>query len=357
VQQRLKIGVVAPAWFAVPPERYGGIEWVVALLADGLVDEGHEVVLFASGGSVSKAELVSTFAEPPSYRIGQSIPELEHTLTAWHHAHDFDLVNDHSGLLAASLAALCPVPVCHTIHGPLDGEMGRVYRQVAELNPRLRYISLSMNQRRPAPELPWLYNCPNALDLDAYPFSARRGDYLLFLGRLSPDKGAARAIQVARESGSPLKIAGKMHDQVEREYFQREIAPYLGHDIEYLGEVSHEDKVRLLQRARCTLFPIAWEEPFGLVMIESMACGTPVVATRWGAVPEVIGDGGEGGIVVDDLEAMVGAVAAADEIDPAACRAYVEERFSERRMVRNYLEAFRLLLEEQGPAASPRRVG
>jgi glycosyltransferase involved in cell wall biosynthesis len=125
--QALKIGVVAPAWFAVPPERYGGIEWVVSLLADGLVDEGHEVVLFASGGSVTKAELVSTFAEPPSYRIGQSIPELEHTLTAWLHANDFDLINDHSGLLAASLAALCPVPVCHTIHGPLDGEMGRVY--------------------------------------------------------------------------------------------------------------------------------------------------------------------------------------------------------------------------------------
>ena len=130
-----------------------------------------------------------------------------------------------------------------------------------------------------------------------------------------------------------------MHDQLEREYFQREIAPHLGDDIEYLGEVSHEEKVRLLQRARCTLFPIAWEEPFGLVMIESMACGTPVVATRFGAVPEVIGDGGEGGIIVDDLEDMASAVAVADEIDPAACRAYAEERFSERRMVRSYLEA------------------
>jgi len=348
--------VVAPAWFAVPPERYGGIEWVVSLLADGLVDAGHEVVLFASGGSVTKAQLVSTFAEPPSYRIGQSMPDLEHTLTAWLHAGDFDLVNDHSGMLAAAMAGLSPVPVCHTVHGPLDGEPGRVYRQIARISPRLRLISLSMNQRRPAPDLPWLANCPNALDLDAYPFSERRGDYLLFLGRLSPDKGAARAIEVAQEVGAPLKIAGKMHDQLEREYFQREIAPHLGDDVEYLGEVSHEEKVRLLQRARCTLFPIAWEEPFGLVMIESMACGTPVVATRFGAVPEVIGDSGEGGIVVDHLAGMAAAVAVADTIDPATCRSYAESHFSERRMIRSYLDAFTLLLEEQG-GSPPRRVG
>ena len=354
--QRLRIGIVAPAWFAVPPERYGGIEWVVSLLADGLADHGHDVVLFASGGSVTRAELVSTFADPPSFRIGQVLPDLEHTLTAWLRAGDFDLVNDHSGLLAAAMAGLCPVPICHTVHGPLDGEPGRVYRQIARISPRLRLISLSMNQRRPAPDLPWLANCPNALDLDAYPFSDRRGDYLLFLGRLSPEKGAARAIQVARQVGARLKIAGKMHDVAEREYFQREVAPYLGDEVEYLGEVSHEEKVRLLQRARCTLFPIAWEEPFGLVMIESMACGTPVVATRRGAVPEVIGDGGAGGIVVDGVEGMAAAVAVADTIDPASCRTYAEEHFSERRMVRSYLDAYTILLDEQG-GSRPRRVG
>jgi glycosyltransferase involved in cell wall biosynthesis len=354
--RKLKIGVVAPAWNAVPPERYGGIEWVVSLLADGLVAQGHEVALFASGGSVTRAELVSTFAEPPSYRLGESLPELEHTLAAWLQARDLDLISDHSGLVAAALTDLSPVPVCHTVHQPLSGERGRVYRQIARLSPRLRLISLSMNQRRPAPELPWLANCPNALDLDAYPFSERRGDYLLFVGRISPDKGAARAIEVAREVGAPLKIAGKMHDRLEREYFQREIAPHLGDGVEYLGEVSHEEKVRLLQRARCTLFPISWEEPFGLVMIESMACGTPVVATRFGAVPEVIGDTGEGGIVVDDVAGMAAAVAVADTIDPGSCRGYAEERFSERRMVRSYLDAFALLLEEQG-GSHPRRVG
>jgi glycosyltransferase involved in cell wall biosynthesis len=353
--QRLRIGVVAPAWFAVPPERYGGVEWVVSLLADGLVDQGHEVVLFASGGSVTKAELVSTFVEPPTFQMGQSQPELEHTLAAWLRAADFDLVNDHAGLLGAALSGLCPVPVCHTVHAPLGGDQGRIYRQVARINPRLRLISLSMSQRVPAPDLPWLANCPYAIDLDAYPFSERRGDYLLFLGRLSRDKGAARAVEVAREVGAPLKIAGKMHDAAERAYFQAEIAPHLGPEVEYLGEVSHEDKVRLLQGARATLFPVDWEEPFGLAMIESMACGTPVVARRGGAVAEVVGENGEGGFVVDAVEDMAAAVWAADAITPDACRALVEDRFNERRMVRRYVAAYEQLLAESVHPA--RRVG
>jgi len=334
---------VAPPWFAVPPERYGGIEWIVSLLADGLVELGHDVTLFASGGSVTRSRLVSTFDDPPSYRIGRMLPDLEHTLTAWLGAADFDVLNDHSGQLAANMADLCPVAFCHTVHGPLSGEPGRVYEQIAAVNSRLQMISLSMNQRRPKPDLPWLANCPNALDLDAYPYLEERGDYLLFLGRMSADKGAARAIQVARALGAPLKLAGKMHDDAEREYFAREVSPHLRGDIEYLGEVSHEEKVRLLQRARCTLFPIDWEEPFGLVMIESMACGTPVVATRFGAVPEVIGDG-DGGIIVDDIADMPAAVAAADELSSEACRQYVETRFSERRMVRDYVTAYERLL-------------
>src|SRR6478672_5864615 len=326
--QRLKIAVVAPPWLPVPPERYGGVEWIVSLLADRLAELGHDVTLYACGGSITQANLVTTSDDANLARYGQLLPELEHALLAFRDAGRYDVISDHSGMAAAAMADLVQTPVVHTVHSPLTDEPGRMYRLIAERNPRLRFISTSLKQREPAEDLPWIANCPSALDLDAYPFADRRGDYLLFLGRMSPEKGAARAITVAREMALPLKLAGKMHEADERAYFSREIAPHLSDRIEYLGEVSHEDKVRLLQRARCTLFPIAWEEPFGLVMIESMACGTPVVATRWGAVPEVIGDGGEGGIVVDDLEAMVGAVAAADEIDPAACRAYAEERFS-----------------------------
>jgi glycosyltransferase involved in cell wall biosynthesis len=339
----LRIAIVAPVWLPVPPERYGGIEWVVSLLADGLSELGHDVTLFAAGGSITRATLVTTTEEPQMASFGRTLPELEHTLEAWIQAPRFDLVNDHSGLLAAAMADLCPVPVCHTVHEPLTGHLGTTYRLIANANRRLQLISLSLKQREPAPELPWIANCPSALDLDAYPFSSRRGDYMLSLGRMSPEKGVAEAIAVAKRVGAPLKLAGKMHEMPEREYFASHVAPHLSDQIEYLGEVTHEEKVRLLQNARCTLFPIDWEEPFGLVMIESMACGTPVVALRRGAVPEVIADG-ESGIIVDDVSAFPAAIEAADRLDPGACRDWVETHFSDRRMVRRYLEAYAALL-------------
>ncbi len=242
-------------------------------------------------------------------------------------------------MAAAAMADLVSTPVVHTVHSPLTDEPGRMYRLIAERNPRLRFISTSLKQREPAEDLPWIANCPSALDLDAYPFSDRRGDYLLFLGRMSPEKGAGRAVAVAREMDLPLKLAGKMHEADERAYFSREVAPHLSDRVEYLGEVAHEEKVRLLQRARCTLFPIDWEEPFGLVMLESMACGTPVVAMRRGAVSEVISPG-VSGVIVDRIEDFPGAVAQADQIEPADCRDHVETNFSEGRMVRSYLDAF-----------------
>src|SRR4051794_34567363 len=339
----LKIAIIAPPWLPVPPERYGGVEWVVSLLADRLAELGHDVTLFACGGSITQANLVTTSEDANIARFGQLMPELEHALLSYRQASRFDIVFDHSGLGAAAMADLVQAPVVHTVHSTLDDEHGRVYRLISELNPRLRFIPTSLKQREPAEDLPWVANCPSALDLDAYPFSERRGDYLLYVGRMSPQKGAGRAIAVAQEMGVPLKLAGKMHEADERAYFSREVAPHLNDRIQYLGEVSHEEKVRLLQRARCTIYPIDWEEPFGLVMLESMACGTPVVAMRRGAVPEVISPG-ESGIYVDRYEDLPGAVAQADQIDPAGCRDHVESHFSEGRMVRNYLEAFSSVL-------------
>jgi glycosyltransferase involved in cell wall biosynthesis len=215
---------------------------------------------------------------------------------------------------------------------------------MAHLAPDVGLISLSLNQRKPRPELPWVANCPNALDLTAYPVHPHLGDYLLFIGRMSPDKGAHRAVEVARAAGVPLKLAGKMQELLEQEFFDANVRPFLGPDIEYLGEVTHEEKVDLLQNARATLFPIRWEEPFGLVMIESMACGTPVIATRWGAVPEVIADGRSGIIVADHTE-MAAALPKADALEPLECRRYVEERFSAERMVGDYVAAYSLVLE------------
>jgi glycosyltransferase involved in cell wall biosynthesis len=225
------------------------------------------------------------------------------------------------------------------VHGPLDGEPGEIYEMISRVAPDVGLISISMNQRKPKPDLNWIANCPNALDFSVYPCKPHRGEYLLFLGRLSPDKGAHRAVAVAMEAGLPLKIAGKMQEPKEREYFHGLVEPHLVDGIEYLGEVTHGEKVELLQNARATLFPIEWEEPFGLVMIESMACGTPVIATRWGAVPEVI-EHGRSGIIVDNYRQMADALTEADELDPNELRRYVEEEFSPQRMVRDYVEAY-----------------
>ncbi len=335
----MKVAVLAPCWFPVPPTGYGGIEWVVSLLADGLVEAGHEVTLFASGDSYTKAKLVAIHPVAPSAWIGRSFWELRHVLHCYERADEFDVINDHSGPFAASLGAAVSTPVVHTVHGPLDGEPGELYDQVARVAPDTGLISISMNQRKPRPDYNWIANCPNALDLSVYPFRPHRGEYLLFLGRMSPDKGAHRAVAVAMEAGLPLKIAGKAREPKEQEYFRQFVEPHLGHGIEWLGEVSHGEKVELLQDARATLFPIEWEEPFGLVMIESMACGTPVIATARGAVPEVI-EHGRSGVIVEDYRIIPAALEVADKIDPMECRRYVEERFSPLRMVHDYVQAY-----------------
>jgi glycosyltransferase involved in cell wall biosynthesis len=343
----MRIAILAPVWFAVPPTGYGGIEWVVSLLADALVHAGHEVSLFASGDSRTTARLVSVFPVAPSLRIGRTQPELLHDLSCYARAGDFDVINDHTGMLGAVLGAAVDTPVVHTVHGPLDGEPGEVYDLIGKVAPQVGLISISMNQRKPKPHLNWIANCHNALDFSVYPVKPHRGDYLLFLGRMSPDKGAHRAVAVAMETGLPLKIAGKMQDPREQTYFHELVEPHLVDGIEYLGEVSHGEKVELLQNARATLFPIEWEEPFGLVMIESMACGTPVIATRWGAVPEVI-EHGRSGIIVDDYRQMAGALEQADELDPFELRRYVEEEFSPEHMVKDYVAAYEAIIAQRG---------
>jgi glycosyltransferase involved in cell wall biosynthesis len=339
----VKLAIIAPAWFAVPPVRYGGIEWVVSILADGLVDQGHDVTLFAAGDSQTKARLVTCYDEPPSMRIGLSLPDLHHALTCYAQADDFDLINDHSGPLGAALGAAVDVPTCHTVHGPLTGEPGDVYSLIGRVSPGVGLISVSDSQRTPLPGLNWLATCHNAIAVDAYPFQPANDGYLLFLGRMSPDKGAHHAVQVARDTGMPMILAGKMHDLEEREHFDQHVRPFLNDDIRYVGEVSHDEKVRLLQRAAATVFPIQWPEPFGLVMVESMACGTPVVATRFGAVPEVIEDF-RSGVIVDRFEDLAAAVQRAAALDPAECRQSATERFSPERMVGNYATAYQRLI-------------
>src|SRR3954466_3765112 len=335
----MRIAILSPPWFPVPPTGYGGIEWIVSLLADGLAKAGHDVTLFASGDSRTRAKLAWVFEHAPSDQIGRSLPDLRHALSAYERAGEFDVINDHTGHIGAVLGGLVETPVVHTVHGPLDGEPGEVYESIGRVAPQVGLISLSLNQRRPRPDLNWIANIPNALDLEHYPCHPHKGDYLLFLGRMNHEKGAHRAIAVAMELGLPLKLAGKVREPKEQAYFAEFVEPHLGNGIEYLGEVNHGAKVELLQNARATLFPIEWEEPFGLVMIESMACGTPVIATRHGAVPEVMGEGA-GGVIVDHWQEIPAALEQADAIEPSECRRYAEESFAPERMIADYERAY-----------------
>lgn len=340
----LRIALLCPVWFPVPPPLYGGIEGVVALLAEGLSHAGHDVTVFAAGDSRTDATLSWVYQQAPSERIGEPLPELLHVLACYERAGEFDVISDHTGPFAAALGQLSVAPVLHTVHGPLDGELGDAYEQIARISPRLRLISLSRNQRRPHPSLPWVANCPNAVDPSRFRWSSARGGYLAFLGRMGPDKGCHHAVAVAQETGLPLKIAAKCREPDERAYFAERIEPHLGGAIEYLGEIGHEEKVELLRNARVTLFPIEWEEPFGLVMIESLACGTPVIATRRGSVPEVL-EHGRTGIIVERGEDLAAAITEADRLDPAECRRAVEERFSPKSLVASYLRALRAAVE------------
>ena len=346
----MRIGMIAPPWFPLPPQRYGGIESVVSLLTEGLVARGHEVTLFASGDSETRAALSYVFARAPFERMedGGHL-EIVHSLAAYLRADEFDVIHDHDGLAGRAMGAvahrLIGTPVVATLHGPAD-----VDTQLAlnALRADLHFIAISDSQRRGFPDLDFAGTIPNAIDVEHMPYCTEKDDYLLFVGRMTPDKGAHTAVDVAQRLDRRLIMAGKVNEGPEREYFAARVEPRLSDRVRFLGEVDHDTKVRLYERARCTLFPIQWPEPFGLVMIESLACGTPVIATRHGSVPEVI-EHGRTGFIVDDADGMVEAFAHIDEIDPAECRRAVEKRFGRDAFVTAH-EAVYARLAAAGPA-------
>jgi glycosyltransferase involved in cell wall biosynthesis len=347
----MRVGIVSPPWYAVPPTAYGGVELVVSLLAEALVARGVDVTVFASGDSRTTADLVSVYDSAPSERIGESIWELRHVLHAAEHSDEFDVLHDHSGPLGATVLAATGKTVVHTVHGPLDSEIANLYRSICRLHSNLALTSLSIRQRDACKGLPWAANIPNAIDTSRFvPGAGTREDYLLFLGRMCPEKGAHRAIEVAQASGRRLLLAAKCREPAEQRYFREHVEPHLGDGIEWLGEASLDEKIVLLQRAAATVVPIEWEEPFGLVMIESGACGTPVLATRRGAVPEVVVDGVTG-IVVDDHREMPGVLERALELDPQEIRAETLRRFDLDHMVSAYLRTYEAL----APRAAKRR--
>jgi glycosyltransferase involved in cell wall biosynthesis len=340
----VRIAQVAPPWLAVPPKGYGGIEWVVALLTDGLVDAGHDVTLFATGDSQTKAKLEFAFEEAPGSKfINSAWHDTVHTLLAFDDPSRFDLYHVHSPWSALATGAFSGRPVVHTVHWAFTPEMRRLYEPLAE---RVWFVAISEAQRRHMEGLRYAGVVYNGIDLGRYPLREDKDDFVLFLGRSSPEKGLLRAVYAAREGGVPLVVALKLAHQDEVRYWEEEVKPHLSPDTIVHFEVGQDQKVELLGRAKAVLFPIDWEEPFGLVMTEAMACGTPVIATPRGSVPEVVADGETGFIVSGDdyPREAAEALERVKEIDPHACRRRVERRFSKEAMVAGYERAFETAL-------------
>ncbi len=343
----LRIAMIAPPWFTVPPKGYGGVENMCADLVDGLVDRGHEVTLIGAGPAGTRAgSFLTTYAEPPSGRLGEPLPEVLHTAAVARILADLDvdLVHDHT--LAGPLSARGRgVPTVVTMHGPVAGEPGEYYRQLGDT---VSLVAISAAQRRAAPDLAWRGTVHNAVDVTSFPYRADKDEMVLFLGRLHPDKGVHLAIDAARSAGLPIVVAGKCSEPVEREYFRTFIEPRLGPDVTIFGTADAAAKRELLARAAALVFPIQWDEPFGMVMIEAMACGTPVVALRRGAVPEVVVDGVTG-ILCDDPSELPAAITAARLLSAAECRAHVETCFDAATMVGGYESVYRQVLQPRMP--------
>lgn len=341
----MKIAQIAPLWERVPPPGYGGIELVVGLLSDELVRRGHEVTLFASGDSQTLARLESVVSqairlnsnirEPGVYEMLQLQRVVELSL-------QFDLIHFHTGYSALPWAEVIQTPVIHTIHGTFTPDGKKLYKRYRKQN----YISISDAQREPEWEINYVRTVYNGIDMNNYPFfpKPQNPPYLAFLGRLSPEKGIQHAIAIARATGWHLKIAGKI-DAVDRKFYEREIKPFIdGQQIEYLGEIDHHQKGELIGNAAVTLFPITRREPFGLVMIESMSTGTPVIGMNMGSVPEVIAHG-ETGFICNTIEEIIAAIPAAVELDRQACRDRVLNHFSVAKMVEEYEAAYAEVIE------------
>jgi glycosyltransferase involved in cell wall biosynthesis len=345
----MRIAEIAPPWVKVPPERYGGIEWIVSLLTDGLIQRGHHLTLYAPGNSTTSGELRAPFDEAVDLS-GMDFYSAVHPMAAqsvapFLEAERYDIIHDHTGPIAACLGALSETPVLHTLHGPFNPDVKQLFSMIKD---KIYFNSISEAQRSGCPNLNYIGTIYNAVEVDTYPFRSEKDDYALFLGRFTPDKGAHNAIYIAKEAGVPLRMAGKVDPGADSRYFQEQIEPHLdGEHIVYEGEADNDYKRELLSRARFLLFPIQWEEPFGLVMTEALACGTPVVATSMGSAPEIVKDG-EVGILRPPYrwDEMVAAIrdGRLEGIDPDRCRELVRERFSVEAMLDGYEKAFEKIL-------------
>jgi len=341
----MRIAQVAPLYESVPPRYYGGTERVVSYLTEELVRQGHEVTLFASGDSVTRARLVAACRR--SLRFDKHcLDELAHQIlmleNVFQRAAQFEIVHFHADYLHFPLSRRQPITHLTTLHGRLDiPDLVPLYQEFRDMP----VVSISNAQREPLPWANWQATVYHGIPADLYRFRAEPGTYLAFMGRISPEKRVDRAIEIAKQVQIPLKIAAKV-DRVDKDYFKLVVEPLLGEPlVEFVGEISEGEKVDFLGNAYALLFPIDWPEPFGLVMIEAMACGTPVIAYRSGAVPEVMEEGYTG-FIVEELKDAVEAVRRVPELSRKRCREVFEQRFTATRMAHDYVRVYERLIRD-----------
>lgn len=337
----MRIAQVAPLWEQVPPPAYGGTELVVSLLTEELVRRGHDVTLFASGDSVSLAKLESVY--PRALRLDSTVkePNIYEALQLtrlYERAHEFDIIHSHMGYHALPYANLVKTPTVHTLHGIFTSDNENLFRHAC----RQPFVSISNAQRENRLGLNYVATVYNGINPTIFEFSAQPDTppYLAFLGRISPEKGVHLAIEIALRSGWHLKMAGKV-DVVDVEYYEQNVKPFIdGKQIEFLGELNHSEKNTLMKGAVATLFPITWREPFGLVMIESMISGTPVIAMNLGSTSEVIAHG-KTGFLCQSVDECIAAIEKAVQLDRYACREHVLNNFTVKQMVDGYEAVYR----------------
>jgi len=354
----IRIVLVVPPYFDVPPNGYGGVEAVVADLADALVARGHHVTVLGAGEAGTAARFVPLWDHTVPDRLGEPYPEIMHALKVHRviariaATDGIDVIHDHTfaGPLNAPSYHSLGLATVVTVHGPIDDDLYPYYRALSD---DVGLVAISDRQQELAPDLNWVGRVHNALRVQEWPFQAAKGDYALFLGRFAPYKGAHLAVQAAHQAGVPVVLAGKCNEPAEKAYFEECVRPLLTEDDHVFGIADAASKRKLLAGAQCLLFPIQWEEPFGIVMIEAMACGTPVVALRGGAVPEVVVDGVTG-LICEEPAELAAAIERARGLDPAGCRRHVAANFGVGQLGSGYERIYqRVLSSRMAPNLRP----
>jgi len=339
----VRIAIIAPPWVSIPPRAYGGIEVVLDGLARALDRCGHEVLLFATGDSTCPVATGWALERAVGVANARPATELHHVVNAYDWlAGEVDIVHDHTLVGPVYGQRFSSLPVVTTNHGPFESELADFYRAISDVVP---VLAISHHQASTADRTRVAGVIHHGVDVNQFPVGDGDGGYAAFVGRMSPDKGVHTAIAIARAADVPMKIAAKMDEPAERTYFTERVKPLLGGDIEFIGEVGGSDKLSLLGGACCLLNPIAWPEPFGMVMIEALACGTPVIATPLGAVPEIVDDGATG-FVRAGVDELADALRRAGELDRVGCRTAAVTRFSSERMAADHVRFYQSVLDQ-----------